>query len=175
MKRTTAGQALAEKLGWPLAEGDDYHPAANKQKMMQGIPLTDEDRIPWLLSLHEHICQWAEQGVSGIVACSALKHLYRHILKQGMQDINTDVLSATRNDCATATNSRPAKFVFVLLKCSRKVLADRLQHREGHFFNSSLLQSQLDTFQEPLENDFDLIIDGTRTVNEIVDLIVSVL
>ena len=72
-------------------------------------------------------------------------------------------------------DSRPAKFVFVLLKCSRKVLADRLQHREGHFFNSSLLQSQLDTFQEPLENDFDLIIDGTRTVNEIVDLIVSVL
>jgi len=65
--------------------------------------------------------------------------------------------------------------VFVLLKCSHDVLADRLQHRDGHFFNTSLLQSQLDIFQEHLENEFHLTIDGTRTVSEIVDLIVSVL
>ena len=71
--------------------------------------------------------------------------------------------------------SRPAKFVFVLLKCSHKVLTDRLRQRQGHFFNSALLQSQLDTFQEPLENEFDLIVDGTRTVDEIVDVIVSML
>jgi len=72
-------------------------------------------------------------------------------------------------------DSQPARFVFVLLKCSYEVLANRLQNREGHFFNSSLLQSQLDTLQEPLENEFDLIVDGTETVSEIVDLIVSLL
>jgi len=65
--------------------------------------------------------------------------------------------------------------VFVLLKCSHEVLASRLQQREGHFFNSSLLQSQLDTLQEPFENEFDLIADATTTVSEIVDMISSLL
>jgi len=68
-----------------------------------------------------------------------------------------------------------ARFVFVLLRCSQDVLTDRLQHRKGHFFNASLLQSQMDTFHEPLENEFDLITDGTRTVSEIVDLVISVI
>ena len=72
-------------------------------------------------------------------------------------------------------DSRAPRFVFVLLKCSQDVLTDRLQRRGGHFFDASLLQSQLDTFQEPLENEFDLITDGTRTVSEIVDIIISVL
>lgn len=65
--------------------------------------------------------------------------------------------------------------MFVLLKCSREEAASRLRQRNGHFFNPSLLQSQLDTFQKPLENEFDLIVDGTRSISETVDLIMSIL
>lgn len=95
---------------------------------------------------------------------------------EGLSACNKEIctIKNVHKKCCIVDNHR-AKFVFILLKCSRDVLDDRLKHREGHFFSTSLLQSQLDTFQEPLENEFDLIIDGTRTVSEIVDLITSVL
>jgi len=92
--------------------------------------------------------------------------------------LTNDIYSAQEAYCNKLqffADSRAPRFVFVLLKCSQDVLTDRLQRRGGHFFDASLLQSQLDTFQEPLENEFDLITDGTRTVSEIVDIIISVL
>jgi gluconokinase len=75
-KSTLAAQ-LVERTGWAFAEGDDYHPQANKAKMAAGIALTDQDRLPWLDALHDVLAGWAVEGRSGILTCSALKQSYR--------------------------------------------------------------------------------------------------
>ena len=69
---------LAEATGWTFAEGDDYHSVANKAKMAAGTPLTDEDRLPWLDSLHSLMLDWHQAGKSGILTCSSLKNAYRN-------------------------------------------------------------------------------------------------
>ena len=81
--KTTVGKALAERTGWPFADADDFHSAANRAKMHAGIPLTDEDRAPWLRSLHDQISTWLRDGINGILACSALKESYRTALTEG--------------------------------------------------------------------------------------------
>src|SRR5580698_6614251 len=82
--KTTIGTLLAKRSGWHYAEGDDYHSDANKAKMHAGIPLNDEDRAPWLASLHEALLGWYRSGQSGILACSALKQAYRDTLSEGI-------------------------------------------------------------------------------------------
>ena len=81
--KTTLAKTLAKLTGWQFAEGDDYHSEANRQKMHSGIPLTDEDRAPWLATLHELILQWHQRGENGILTCSALKQAYRETLTDG--------------------------------------------------------------------------------------------
>src|SRR3989454_4202604 len=78
--KTTIGQRLAQALGWPFYDGDQFHPQANIAKMQQGMPLTDEDRWPWLHALCEYIETCIQQGVSAVLACSALKQVYRDYL-----------------------------------------------------------------------------------------------
>src|SRR5271168_4803722 len=78
--KTTIGTLLSQRTGWQYAEGDNYHSEANKAKMHAGIPLTDEDRAPWLAVLHELLHGWYQKGESGILACSALKQSYRDTL-----------------------------------------------------------------------------------------------
>src|SRR3712207_1574006 len=78
--KTTIGLLLSSELGWPFYDADDFHPAANVEKMRQGIPLTDEDRTPWLESLHSLISTSLHEGKPGILACSALKERYRQYL-----------------------------------------------------------------------------------------------
>jgi gluconokinase len=124
--KTTVGQLLAEDLGWPFYEGDDYHPQANVEKMSQGIPLTDEDRAVWLDRLRALIDGLLAAGGSAVVACSALKRSYR-------QHLGRD---------------RPA-VRFVYLKGSQQLIRRRMEERQDHFMEEDLLADQFETLEEP--------------------------
>lgn len=123
--KTTVGRALAQQLQWRFAEGDDFHSAANIAKMHAGIPLTDQDRAPWLQSLREAITAWLAAGENVVLACSALKASYRQILQAS------------------------GEVRFVYLRGSFDLIAKRLASRKGHFINPDLLKSQFDTLEEP--------------------------
>jgi gluconokinase len=141
--KTTVAQQLQKLTGWEYAEGDDYHSEANRKKMAAGIPLTDEDRAPWLASLHQVLLGWFERGKSGILTCSALKQAYRDTLVGGL----------------------PAEaWRFVLLQVPKEELARRLAHRHGHYMNPGLLDSQLQTLEEPRDA---IRVDGTGAADEI--------
>ena len=149
--KTTVGHALAARTGWPFADADDFHSAANRAKMHAGIPLTDEDRAPWLESLHQQILTWLNSGISGILACSALKESYRAELTDG-------------------TGPRAVRFVF--LSGSPDLIRQRMEARHGHYMPESLLPSQLATL-EPPKDAIQISID--QTVPAIVDQILSAL
>lgn len=125
--KTTVGKVLAAKLGWQFADGDDFHPAANIEKMQRGSPLTDEDRRPWLTSLREYIDDAVDRGENLVLACSALNHNYREYL--------------------TADNSDFVRYVY--MQGSEELIAKRLAERDGHFMPSSLLRSQFDALEPP--------------------------
>ncbi|MBV8631843.1 MAG: gluconokinase [Silvibacterium sp.] len=128
--KSTIAHALVTATGWQFAEGDDYHSDANRAKMHAGIPLTDEDRIPWLNRLHDVLAGWQQNGISGVLTCSALKQTYRDRLVQGL----------------------PAEsYKFVLLEAPVEVLNARMHHRPEHFMNPDLLRSQLDTLELPAD------------------------
>jgi gluconokinase len=135
--KTTIGTRLAERIGSIFADGDDYHPLANKEKMAAGHPLTDEDREPWLETLNQLMVGWFKQGESGVLACSALKAKYRTTLSAGLP-----------------SNA----LTFVWLDLPKEVLAARLAARKHEFMNPKLLESQLDTFEAPQ--------DALRIVND---------
>lgn len=123
--KTTVGRELAERLGWVFLDGDDLHPPANVAKLSEGIPLSDEDRWPWL----ERLATWVEgrlrAGDSAVVACSALKRSYRDRL-------------APRGGV-----------VFVHLEADREDLRQRLSQRRGHYMRADLLESQLEILEPP--------------------------
>ena len=123
--KTTIGKLLAEDLGWQSYEADDFHPRANIDKMRRGIPLTDEDRWPWLDSLREQIKKCIEARQNAVLACSALKRAYRQHLR-----VNAEV-----------------KLVF--LRGDYALIAEQLRHRRGHFMNPALLKSQFADLEEP--------------------------
>lgn len=129
--KTTTGLALAARLGWPFVEGDAFHPQANVDKMAHGTPLTDADREPWLRALAERIAAAEARGESSVLGCSSLKRSYRDILRSGAPRVR-----------------------FLHVHGSRDLLAERLNHRAGHFFPPKLLDSQLATL-EPLAPDED--------------------
>lgn len=139
--KTTVGEKLAERLGCGFSDADGFHPAANVEKMRAGIPLTDEDRWPWLAALRAAIEGWQAEGVSHIVACSALKQVYREIL-------------SPKDDV-----------VFVYLKGSAEVIGPRLRARQGHYMNPALLESQFATLEEPKDA---VVVDIGGTPDEIV-------
>jgi gluconokinase len=123
--KTTIGKLLAEELGWQFYEADDFHPRANIEKMRSGLPLTDEDRWPWLERLREQIMPSLAAKENAVLACSALKRVYREHLR-----VSGDV-----------------KFVFL---CGDYALIERqLRRRRGHFMNPALLQSQFADLEEP--------------------------
>lgn len=123
--KSTIGQMLAESLGIPFFDGDDYHPPANVKKMASGIPLNDEDRHEWLLILNDLAKDQAKNGA--VIVCSALKKRYRNILSTGL--------------------SSNVKWVY--LEGTFGVIMDRLKKRKGHFMPASLLQSQFETLEIP--------------------------
>lgn len=126
--KSTIGVLLARRAGAIFADADDYHPAANKAKMAAGHPLDDADRQPWLESLNGVLRGWHDVGVSGVLACSALKESHRAILAAGMPQ---------------------GTVVFCLLQVPRALLEQRLAARHHEFMSAALLDSQLATLEPP--------------------------
>jgi gluconokinase len=152
--KTSIGKLLAAETGWRFADADDYHSEANKAKMHAGIPLTDEDRGPWLETLHQMLLGWYEAGISGILGCSALKKVYRDTLTPQIPSVNLR---------------------FILLNVPRELLEERLRARKNHYMNPDLLQSQLDTL-EVTPDLWQVPADGPpeKIVQEILDELLTV-
>lgn len=123
--KTTVGKLLASELGWQFADADDFHSSANKEKIRHGVPLTDEDRKPWLDRLRAEIIGWITTNRNAVLACSALKRSYREELEVG-----------------------PAVRV-VYLKGSADLITKRLSARHGHFADAQILASQFADLEEP--------------------------
>lgn len=149
--KSTVATLLAERLNWPFAEGDDLHPPANVEKMAAGIPLTDDDRRPWLDRVGAWIRERVAAGRPGIITCSALRRAYRDRLR----------------------GDDPAHVVFVHLAGSRETVAQRLAARTGHFMPSSLLDSQIATLEPPGPDENALTVDVVREAADQVDEIVE--
>lgn len=143
--KTSIGTLLGESLGWPFYDADDFHPKENIEKMASGIPLTDEDRLPWLLRLRALLEELLAKNQDAILACSALKERYRQILLV-----------------------EPRQIRLFYLKVTRDVLAKRLSERRGHFISPQLLESQLATLEEPT---YGVTLSGEAPLLEIVEQI----
>jgi gluconokinase len=141
--KTTLARLLHERLGWPYAEADDFHPAANLDKMTAGIALTDADRQPWLEAMRDWLTEQARAGRSTLMTCSALRFAYREVLREAEGRVR-----------------------FVHLTADPGLIKLRLESRAGHFMPAALLPSQL-TALEPLADGEDgvvVLVDGTPHV-----------
>jgi gluconokinase len=142
--KTTIGLLLAAQLGWKFADADDYHPASNVEKMRQGVPLTDNDRGPWLDRLHAEITAWIAGNRNVVLACSALKRSYRDQLAAGPE------------------------VRFVYLKGSPDLIANRVRDRHGHFAGEQILTGQFADLEEPNEAvTVDISAPPQQIVNEV--------
>ncbi|XP_005296866.2 probable gluconokinase isoform X1 [Trachemys scripta elegans] len=157
--KSTVGSHLAAKLGWKFYDADDYHPTENTKKMAQGIPLNDQDRIPWLCKLHDILMREESAGQSVILACSALKKMYRRILVSG-----GDAVYSKSDQLDSATG----KVLFIHLDGSMELIASRLEKRRGHFMAPELLQSQFDTLEPPSAPENFITVSLEKSVSEIV-------
>lgn len=146
--KSTVGELAAAALGVPFVDGDALHPAANVAKMASGVPLTDEDRIPWLLAVGRALADTAPEGV--VVACSALKRSYRDLIRSEAPDA-----------------------VFAELDGSRELLAERMAARPGHFMPVSLLDSQLATLQPLGDDEAGMRLDVAQLPGELADAIAA--
>ena len=144
-RKTTIGKLLAHELGCRFYEADDFHSQANIDKLRRGIPLTDEDRWPWLKSLRQFIERSLEAGENAVLACSALKRAHREPLRV----------------------SAEVKFVF--LREDYALIKRQLRQRRGHFMNPELLRSQFADLEEPKPDEGVVTIELGRTPEEIVD------
>jgi carbohydrate kinase (thermoresistant glucokinase family) len=140
--KTTVGRALAGRLGWPYHDGDDHHPRANVRKLKQGIPLTEQDRAPWLEGLAKMVDNWLAGNTDAILACSALTEDSRNLL--GANRANVKV---------------------VYLSGAPELLRERSKQREGSLPPASLLDSQFETLEPPTDA---LVIDVSIRVEEVV-------
>ena len=147
--KSTVGALLAGRLGWAFADGDSFHPAASVTKMAAGIPLTDDDRWPWLEAIGAWMDERDAAGQSGVVACSALKRAYRDALLGG----------------------RPAARL-VFLDISHDANASRLTARHGHFFPAGLLDSQFDDLEMPRPPESAVVVTADGTPDELVAAII---
>ncbi|MEQ1613974.1 MAG: gluconokinase [Hyphomicrobiaceae bacterium] len=144
--KSTIGEALAKKLGWPFRDADSFHPAANVAKMSAGTPLTDDDRWPWLEAIAAWIDERRATGTPGIVSCSALKRSYRRVLLDGRTDV-----------------------ALVYLKGDHALIADRMARRRNHFMPPSLLASQFATLEEPTAEERPVVVSIALPPRKIVD------
>jgi gluconokinase len=143
--KTTVGQLLASRLGWAFADGDEFHPPANVTKMAAGVPLTDEDRRPWLRAMMDWIAQRDAAGESAVLACSALKRRYRDLLRSAGADVG-----------------------LVFLVIPHDVDEARLGLRKGHFFPRQLLDTQYADLELPQPAEPVLMVPATGAREEIV-------
>jgi gluconokinase len=143
--KTTVGKLLAEDLALKFYEADDFHPHANIEKMRSGLPLTDEDRWPWLERLREQIARSLAKKENAALACSALKRAYRERLRVS-NDVN-----------------------LVFLRGNYALIERQLRGRRGHFMNPALLRSQFADLQEPEPDEAVVTIELRRAPQELVD------
>jgi len=141
--KSTIGLNLADRLGLPFFDGDDFHPINNVEKMKSGVPLNDSDRIPWLKELNRNLIEWGKKN-GAILACSALKENYRKILGQKISP------------------------EFIYLHGSRKLLIERLKRRKGHFFKEELIDSQLNDLEPP---SYGIHLDISENIDTIINKI----
>jgi gluconokinase len=148
--KSTIASMLAHRLNWIFEEGDWFHPPSNIEKMHSGVPLTDEDRWPWLHGIAAWIDATRRAGNHGIIACSALKRSYRDILVGGRPDVR-----------------------LVYLKGDRELIARRLAARDAHFMPPSLLDSQFASLEEPHPDEHAIVVSIAPHPREIVEEIVK--
>jgi gluconokinase len=145
--KSTIGQAVAQELGWDFYDADDFHPPANVAKMARGTPLNDDDRAPWLASLHNLISTKLKENRPGVLACSALKERYRQQLLAGNAGVR-----------------------IVYLKGSYDLIRSRMSARAGHYMKPEMLKSQFDALEEP---ESALVVDIGLPPDEVVAQIVK--
>jgi gluconokinase len=150
--KTTTAQLLAARLGWPLAEGDRFHPQANIDRMSRGVALTDADRAPWLAGIRDWITQQAEAGRNVVVTCSALKRSYRDILRGARADVR-----------------------FVQLLADQQLVASRMLGRRGHFMPASLLDSQFATLEALQPDETGVRVTADKPPDQVMQLVLAAL
>jgi gluconokinase len=123
--KTTVGKLLAQRLGWLYLDADYFHPPENISKMQRGVPLTDEDREPWLAAIHAELLKCAAKNQDAVLACSALKQSYRETLASGV-DLRICYLRGTYSE-----------------------ISARLKSRSGHFAGEAILAGQFADLEEP--------------------------
>ena len=148
--KSLIGAAFARALGVEFVEGDNYHSAANVQRMKGGIPLTDKDREQWLRALAARLREAKDAGTGVVMACSALKRSYRDILRAAAKDLR-----------------------FVFLRGERTLIGQRLAGRTGHYMPASLLESQLATLEDPSPDEDAWVIDITESPEDLVAALVA--
>jgi gluconokinase len=150
--KSTVAAALVDRLGWEFAEGDDFHPPANVEKMRAGIPLDDDDRWPWLRSLAAWIGEHEKAGRNVVVTCSALKRRYRDLLRDGHPSV-----------------------WFAQVTADAELIRDRIEHRTGHYMPASLLDSQLDTLEPLADDEPGVQVSGVGSPESVVSEILAAL
>jgi gluconokinase len=150
--KSTIGTQLALQLHWEFEDGDWFHPARNIDKMHAGIPLTDEDRAPWLIAIADFIDQARLSGRQVVVACSALKRRYRAVIIGNRPDVQ-----------------------LIYLKGDMELIGRRIAARHEHFMPTSLLESQFDALEEPGPDEHAIVVSIEPRPREIVAKIVEAL
>jgi gluconokinase len=148
--KTTIGALLAGRLDWEFEDADWFHPASNIDKMHAGIPLTDEDRWPWLHDIAAWIDRTRKLDEHAVLACSALKRRYRDVLMKGRPDVR-----------------------LIYLKGSEPLIARRMAARHGHFMPRELLHSQFEALEEPGADENPITVSVERRPREVVAQIVA--
>lgn len=147
--KTTIARGVADRLGWRLVEGDDFHPPENVAKMRAGTPLQDADRWPWLQAIAREIDALRARGEDAVVTSSALKRAYRDILIDARPDV-----------------------VLVYLKGAKDLIAERLGARKGHFMPPALLDSQFVALEEPGDDEHPITVSIAPPPGAIIDEVV---
>lgn len=146
--KTTVAQILADRLGWPYAEADEFHPQANIEKMSAGTPLTDDDRWPWLRAIRDWLTEQTRSGQSAIVTCSALKIAYRDVLREAEGRVR-----------------------FVHLDGTIEQIGERMSGRSGHFMPTSLLPSQFETLERLGSHEDGVVVPVTVSPQSVADAV----
>jgi gluconokinase len=148
--KSTIGALLAGRLQWEFEDADWFHPPSNVEKMHKGIPLTDEDRWPWLHAVAKRIDEIRDHSGHGVIACSALKRRYRDILIDGRTDVR-----------------------LVYLKGGEALIARRVATRHGHFMPPGLLHSQFEALEEPGPDERPIVVSIEPSPRAIVTRIIE--
>jgi gluconokinase len=150
--KSTVADGLVKRLGWEFAEGDDFHPQANVEKMRAGHPLDDDDRWPWLRRLADWVGEQEQAGSSVVVTCSALKRTYRDLLRDGHPSV-----------------------WFAHVTADAALIRERMERRSGHYMPVSLLDSQLDLLEPLGDDEPGASISGAGTPEVVVEHLLTAL